>query len=85
MQQWHSWAFIDRAYTQQIVYPLVVQYYSQVAKGYMIWQLQLWLCTGACGLHTTVAIRVGTVYVGTVYGSALAESVYLIVYYGRMA
>ena len=40
---------------------------------------------GACSLHTTVAIRVGTVYVGTVYASALAESVYLIVDYGRMA
>ena len=30
---------------------------------------------GACSLHTTVAIRVGTVYVRTVYASALAESV----------
>ena len=30
---------------------------------------------GACSLHTTVAIRVGTVYVGTVYASALAESI----------
>ena len=29
---------------------------------------------GACSLHT-IAIRVGTVYVGTVYASALAESV----------